>query len=141
MTYAASRGEASELVVEATEARVSPAEARVELEGVRARVGAAARGEGALGSLGGLELSCERGTLRLDTRDFVADGRVQGHTGDGREFRTESLRYQHDRGLVATDSPVWIREAAGSYRGDGFRYWVRENRFRLLGAKVVRGEP
>jgi hypothetical protein len=33
-----------------------------------------------------------------------------------------------------------IRDAFGTLRGAGFEYWVRENRFRLIGgASVVQG--
>lgn len=139
MSYALARGSASEVLIEAESAQVSPVDGRVELAGVRARLGSFA---GAGSQVGGLELTCEGGTLDVDAREFQARGRVEGRTGDGRVFRTERLRYRHDQGVVATDAPVWIRDAAGTYRGGGFRYWVRENRFRLVGgASIVRGGP
>jgi hypothetical protein len=86
---------------------------------------------------GALDMTCERGTFEMGSGDFLAEGDVQGTTGDGRQFRTERLRYQHQRGLVAPNAPVVIRDAAGTYRGGGFRYMVKENRFRLLGGATV----
>jgi hypothetical protein len=62
---------------------------------------------------------------------------VRGTTGDGKRFRTESLRYSHDKGLIETDSGVEITDETGSYRGGGFSYWVRENRFKLRRAATV----
>ena len=135
MTYASSRGDANEVVVEAAQARVLLGEERVDLEGVSARLGSLEDAHA-----GGMELACERGVLILGDRSFRGEGAVVGRTADGREFRTERMDYRHDRGLASSDDSVWIRDAAGSYRGGGFRYWVRENRFRLLGgAAVVQG--
>ena len=42
------------------------------------------------------------------------------------------MRYDHDEGLLYTDAPVRLVDAAGTFRGDGFRYHIRERRFRLL---------
>lgn len=139
MSFALSRGGANELIVEAERAEVAAVGGGVALRAVYARLGSFA---GASGGPGGLELRCATGTLDAGSGQFRAEGQVTGRTGDGREFRTERLDYRHDRGLVSSDAPVWIRDSAGTYRGGGFRYWVRENRFRLVGgASIVQGEP
>jgi hypothetical protein len=138
MSYALSRGGANELIVEAERAEVAAAGGGVALHAVHARLGSFA---GASRDLGGLELRCATGTLEAGSGQFRAEGQITGRTGDGREFRTERLEYRHDRGLVSTDAPVWIRDAAGTYRGGGFRYWVRENRFRLTGGASIVGRP
>jgi hypothetical protein len=140
MRYALSRAGADELVIEAERAETASPDGRVTLTGVHARMGSFA---GAASRLGGLELRCSDGSLDPRSGEFVASGAIEGRTGDGRQFRTERLRYRHDQALVASEAPVWIRDSAGtSYRGGGFRYWVRENRFRLVGgASIVQGKP
>jgi LPS export ABC transporter protein LptC len=82
-------------------------------------------------------MRCERGTIQIESSDFDAEGNVRGITGDGRRFRTQHLRYTHGSGLVSTNSPVEIRDETGTYRGGGFRYYIRENRFQLRGAATV----
>ena len=136
MRYVLARAGKAEVVVEAERADISPQSGRIELSGVRARLGKLA---GQSADLGGLELSCARGTLDLEAREFSATGRVEGRTQDGRSFVTDGIRYRHDRGLVASDTPVVLRDEAGETRGGGFQFWVRENRFRVSGgASVVR---
>ena len=138
MSYVLSRAGVVELRVEAKRAEVSPRTGRVELVGVRARLGAV---EGASEDLGGLEFVCERGSLDLESREFVATGGIDGRMPDGRTLRTERLRYRHERGLVSSDAPVALSDSAGDFTGGGFEYWVRENRFRLTrGARIVQGE-
>ena len=47
----------------------------------------------------------------------------------------------HETGIVTTNAPVQITDKGGTYRGGGFRYFVRENRFRLMGgASVVQAQ-
>lgn len=137
MSYVLSRGGDVDLVIEAAHADVSPASGRVELSGVRARLGALAGGSH---GLGGMELACERGSLDLDKREFIARGAVDGRLLDGRTLRTEQLRYEHARGFVSSDEPVALTDPSGAYRGGGFQYWVHQNRFRLIhGARIVQG--
>jgi LPS export ABC transporter protein LptC len=133
MTYVASAGTANEMVIAADHATIHPDAERADLRDMHATIAPAA----AEGRSGGLDMTCDRGTFELATGDFVAEGDVRGVTGDGRRFRTTRLRYHHDEGLVVADVPVEIRDAAGRYRGGGFRYWVRENRFRLSGGATV----
>ena len=138
MSYVLSHGDAVELVVEARRAEISPRSGRVALAGVRARI---ASPRGAAPAAGGLELVCERGELDLETREFVASGRVAGRMQDGRMLHTERLRYRHAEGVVSSDVPVSLSDEAGEYRGGGFQYWVRSDRFRLTGgAHIVQGE-
>lgn len=135
MTYVSSKGRVNEVVLDADDARIEPEKDVAHLRSVHAVLAAAA--VGATGR-GGLDMTCERGTVDLDSGDFIAEGDVRGTTGDGRRFRTERLRYDHAQGLVTTDAPVSIRDQAGTYRGGGFRYWVRENRFQLSkGASIT----
>ncbi len=129
MTYVSSRGERNETVLDAERAEILPLQDLAHLETVRARLSA----EGS----GGLDMTCDRGTFEIKTGDFRAEGNVRGRTGDGRRFRTTRLRYDSATGVVATDEPVWIEDETGKYRGGGFRYHVRENRFRLMGGATV----
>lgn len=138
MSYVLSHGAAIDLVVQARRAEISPRSGRVELAGVRARIAGPRVGRRESGSL---ELVCERGELDLGTREFVASGHVAGRMQDGRTLATERLRYDHARGVVSGDTPVLLSDEAGEYRGGGFQYWVRDDRFRLTGgARIVQGE-
>jgi LPS export ABC transporter protein LptC len=129
MTYVVSEVDRNAVVLDAESARILPDQELAHMERVHMRL--SSPGDGAL------DMTCERGTFEMGSGDFLAEGDVQGTTGDGRHFRTERLRYQHQRGLVATNDPVVIRDSAGTYRGGGFRYMVKENRFRLLGGATV----
>lgn len=132
MTFVSSRAGARDVVVEARRATLQPETNVALLEDVHTIF------EGRPGAPG-FELHCDRGELRTTTNDFTASGNVRGRTSDGRSFTTEWVRYDHARGLAYTDAPVEITESGGSYQGGGFRYLVREQRFRLLGgASLVR---
>ena len=124
MTFVASLGTENEVVLEAEHARVQTGEKLAHLQTVHLLL-APDR------DVPGLDMECERGTVDIETSDFDAEGNVRGITGDGRRFRTERLRYTHAQGLVSTNSSVVIRDDTGTYRGGGFRYYVRENRFQL----------
>jgi hypothetical protein len=139
MTYVAGEGPRNEVLVEAGRARVGRGEQIARLESVHVRVGAYASESSA--SRGGLELECQRGSFDLARGDLAAEGRVRGRTADGRRFETESLVYQRATGRVTTRSPVVIHDAFGTLRGAGFEYWVRENRFRLIGGASVETSP
>ena len=58
---------------------------------------------------------------------------MHGTIADGREYDAPWVRYDHDDALLYSDAPVVLRDTTGTFRGDGFRYFVRERRFRLLG--------
>jgi lipopolysaccharide export system protein LptA len=51
------------------------------------------------------------------------------------------VRYEHEEGVLYTDAPARMVDGAGSFRGDGFRYDVRERRFKLLGDVRVEQAP
>lgn len=76
---------------------------------------------------------CDQGEFDVETNDFYAEGNVEGTAADGREYNAPWVRYDYDEALLFTDAPVVMRDATGTFRGDGFRYYVRERRFRLLG--------
>ncbi|MCP3983838.1 MAG: LPS export ABC transporter periplasmic protein LptC [bacterium] len=134
MTYVSSHGAINEMVLDAEKANIKPDEDLALLEQVHVVLASLVGGPR---GRGGLDMTCDSGTVFLDSGDFVAEGDVRGTTGDGRRFRTTWLRYDHEEGLVMTDVPVSIRDRAGTYRGGGFRYWVRENRFELSGGASV----
>jgi LPS export ABC transporter protein LptC len=131
MTFVASSGAVTELLVSAREARVDIAANRAELAEVRAQwAGADGRPS--------LELECERGEFDLATNDLVAVGSVRGRLGDGREFEGPWLRYDRANGVAFTDAPVVIYDQGRQLRGGGLRYHVRDRRLRLTaGASVV----
>lgn len=132
VTFVGSRGSDREMLVVAERATFQPGERIARLEQVRTQM----RGrDGAPG----FEMTCDHGELHTDTSDFLASGNVRGRTGDGRRFSTEWVRYEHRPALAYTDAPVLVEESAGTYRGGGFRYQVREQRFRFIGgASLVR---
>lgn len=135
MTFVASIGSQNDAVVEADQASFAPDERVARLSSVHARVGrAAGRTQGADG---GFELHCERGRFDLESGDLHAEGKVRGVTADGRRFETERLMYRRATGRVVTQAPVLIRDGFATIRGAGFEYWVRENRFRLIGGASV----
>lgn len=135
MTFVSSAGSQNDAVVEAGRASLGRADRVAHLSAVHARVGKAA---GATrGTLGGLELHCDRGTFDLDSGDLSAEGNVRGVTADGRQFETQHVVYHRETGRVSSRAPVLIRDAFGTIRGEGFEYWVRQNRFRLIGGASV----
>jgi LPS export ABC transporter protein LptC len=135
MTFVSSAGSQNDAIVEAERASVGRADRKAHLAGVHARVGKAAGAQA--GTEGGLELRCARASFDLDTGDLTAEGDVTGVTADGRRFETQRVTYQRESGRVSTHAPVVIRDAFGTIRGAGFEYWVRENRFRLIGGASV----
>jgi len=134
MTFVVSEGTANEVVLIAEQARVETGEKVAHLKTVHVLL-APDR------DTPGLNMTCERGTVDMETSDFDAEGNVRGITGDGKRFRTQRLRYQHGPGLISTTAPVDIKDDTGTYKGDGgFRYYVRENRFQLNRAATVVGQ-
>ncbi len=126
ITFVGSRGAEREVVLRSRRAVFRTADRTASLEGVNALV--TEEGEGR-----SFTVTCERAELNVETNDFSAEGDVQGETGDGQRYWAPWVRYDHDEGLLYTDAPVRLVDAAGSFRGDGFRYHIRERRFRLLG--------
>ncbi len=135
MTFVSSAGSQNDAIIEAGSASMGREDRVARLTAVHARVGKAAGA--ATTSLGGLELQCDRGSFDLESGDLSADGNVRGVTADGRRFETEHVVYRRESGRVSTRSPVVIKDAFGTIRGAGFEYWVREDRFRLIGGASV----
>lgn len=135
MTFVSSAGSQNDAIVEAAGARLARVDRQARLTDVYARIGKAAGAQ--TNTAGGLELRCERASFDLDTGDLTAEGNVTGVTADGRSFEAERVTYDRDTGRVSTRVPVVIRDAFGTIRGAGFEYWVRENRFRLIGGASV----
>lgn len=133
MTFLASSGSETQVLLEADEAEIPSGSQIAYLKGVRGRIAGEDAG-------GGLDMSCDRAEYHMDTSDFVATGNVRGRTGDGRRFRTAILRYDHERALAESDDAVTISDHHGRYRGGGFRYHVGQGRFQLLDGALVTQE-
>lgn len=134
LTFVGSRDADNEVVLRAVHARFHPETNRAELEQVHAVVSGT-------DDEPGFEMTCDRADLDLDSNDFRAEGHVVGSTASGRRFRSSWVQYDSDEGLLYTEAPVTIQEQAGTLRGGGFRYHVREKRFRLLGGATMVQEP
>ena len=126
ITFVGSRGAEREVVLRSRRAVFRTADRTASLEGVNALVTEPGEGRS-------FTMTCERAELNVETNDFSAEGDVQGETGDGQRYWAPWVRYDHEEGLLFTDAPVRLVDAAGTFRGDGFRYHIRERRFRLLG--------
>jgi len=138
MTWLSSEDGVNQLVVSAARAQMQSGTELARLSAVHARMGSLAPG-GAAG--GGMSLRCEAGRFNLQSRDFEASGAVRGATADGRRFRTERLSYRAAEGRAFGEARVSLRDSTGAYEGDGFEYWVRENRFVLRNARVRQAPP
>lgn len=134
MTFVASRGSVSEFALQAERGVFVPDTRIAHLTQMNV-VGQ----EGSAGE--DFAVRCDRGELDVETNNFFAEGNVEGTAADGREYAAPWVRYQHDKALLYTDAPVVMRDATGTFRGDGFRYFVRERRFRLLGNVSLVGAP
>jgi LPS export ABC transporter protein LptC len=130
MTFVSSQAAENEVVLVAERAHVETRERVAHLEKVRAQLASGRE-------TSGLDMTCDRGRFYFESSDFDAEGDVRGTTGDGRRFRTARLHYSHSQGLVSTNSQVVIDDETGTYRGGGFRYHVRENRFQLTHGATV----
>ena len=136
MIFVSSEGSQNDAIVEAGSANMGREDRVAQLTVVHARVGTAA-GATTATSLGGLELQCDRGSFDLGSGDLFVEGNDRGVMADGCHFETEHVVYRWETGRVSTRSPVVIKDSFGTIRGAGFEYWVRENRFRLIGGASV----
>lgn len=130
VTFVASRGSASELVLLAERVHVGAGVEAADLEEVRIRVPEA---EGHVG----FELSCRRGRIDLSSNDFHLEGEVEGRDAEGRVFRVEWLAYDESDGLLYSDAAVVVEDASGRYQAGGLRYHIRERRLSLTGGVTV----
>jgi len=123
MTFVGSRGETSEFVLRAERAVFFPETNIAELEDVEV-VSEDGRE---------FEVRCDRGELDVETGNFLAEGNVRGKAGAGQFYRAPWVRYEHEQSLLYTDAPVTMHDDTGRFHGDGFQYFVKQGRFRLLG--------
>jgi LPS export ABC transporter protein LptC len=126
MTFVGSRNDVSEFVLRAERAVFRPDGNLATLEDMLV-TSTDEVGEHAF------DVRCDRGELDVETNDFLAEGDVRGATADGRSYQAPWVRYEHERALLYTDAPVVMQDDTGTFRGDGFRYFVKERRFQLLG--------
>ncbi len=134
MTFVASEGSINEIVLRAERAQLYPDHDVADLEVVSVEV---APGDGRVG----FEMRCDRGRLNLSSQDFVAEGHVVGTIEGGRQFEAQWVAYNEADGLLYTDEPVLITDRNGRYHGGGFRYFVQQHRFRLMGGASIVQEP
>ena len=126
MTFVGSRGSINEFVLRAEHAIFLPDTDVAELEVVDVSAASQEKGKS-------FELTCDRGELNVQTNDFRAEGNVEGVNGEGQHYETSWVEYDHEEALLFTDAPVLMVDDSGTFRGDGFRYHVKERRFQLLG--------
>ena len=126
MTYVGSRKDVDEFVVHAARGVFVPGTRIAHLKEVDV-----ASSEGADGKE--FTVRCDRGELNVETNDFYAEGNVRGRIADGRHYTAPWVRYDHANALLYSDAPVVMHDSTGTFRGDGFRYYIAEERFRLLG--------
>jgi LPS export ABC transporter protein LptC len=126
MTFVGSRGSVSELVLRSDTAVFHPETDIAELEVVTAVVTQSEKGQS-------FEMTCDRARLNVETNDFVAEGNVHGVTADGQRYSAPTVAYDHESGVLSSEERVVMVDDSGSFEGDGFRYHVRDRRFRLLG--------
>ncbi len=134
MTFVASEGSSNEILLTAERARFYPDRQVADLEQVELEVASGTNRTG-------FKMRCDEGILNLSTQGFLAEGNVLGSIEGGRRFEALWVVYDEKAGVLYTDEPVLIVDQDGSYRGGGFRYFVTEHRFRLLGGATVVQEP
>lgn len=134
MTFVASEASANEILLRADTARFYPNRDVADLDDVWVEVAPGT-------DRTGFSMRCDTGQLNLASQDFVAIGNVEGTIEGGREFVARWVAYEEATGLLYTNEPVLITDADGRYRGGGFRYFLEEARFRLLGGATIVQEP
>jgi LPS export ABC transporter protein LptC len=131
LTFVGSRGANSELVLHSRTATFRPDQDIAHLVDVQAVVTDDDKGDS-------FEMTCDRADLNIETNDFRAEGRVRGTTADGQHYSAPWVEYDHEAGLLHTSATVEMVDQTGTFRGDGFRYYVRERKFHLLGNVSVK---
>ncbi len=134
MTFVGSSSSDRKVELRSRHAIFHPAEGVAELTDVDAEVS---------GLDGGISftMKCDEAELDVESNDFLARGNVRGVTGSGQRYHTPWVQYSHEEGVLTTDAPVVMEDDSGSFRGDGFRYHIREKRFLLLGNVRVEQTP
>ncbi len=131
MTFVASHGSRTEILVEARNMLVPPGASTASLEGVHLVMNHPQTGKRAF------EMTCEQGDLEVETSNFHAEGNVEGRTADGRRIFTSWLRYDSDRDVITTDAPVQIVDGRHRLKGRGFVYHLKDSRFVLKGGASI----
>jgi LPS export ABC transporter protein LptC len=126
MTFVGSRDDRSELVLHSEIATFFPDRDVADLERVRAVVTDEDDGDS-------FRMTCDRAELNVETNDFRAEGQVRGTTADGQKYSAPWVEYDHEKELLYTSAPIQMNDDTGSFRADGFRYYVNERRFEMLG--------
>ncbi len=134
MTFVASEGGANEILLRAERADFYPEREVADLDVVDVEV---TPGDDRVG----FRMRCDEGLLNLATQAFIAEGHVVGTIEGDRQFEALWVAYDEAEGVLYTDDPVLIVDEGGRYRGGGFRYFVNESRFRLLGGATVVQDP
>jgi LPS export ABC transporter protein LptC len=134
MTFVVSRRGQRDLVLEARRATLRPETNKAELFDATVRATEASQRRQ-------FNVTCDRGELDLVSNDFLAEGNVHGSTADGQRYSAPWVRYETARALLYTNAPVVLQDRAGTFRGDGFRYHIDEQRFELLGNVSVVHTP
>ena len=134
MTFVASEGGANEILLRAERADFYPEREVADLDVVDLEV---TPGDDRVA----FRMRCDEGLLNLATQAFIAVGHVVGTIEDDRQFEALWVAYDEVEGVLYTDDPVLIVDEDGRYRGGGFRYFVNESRFRLLGGATVVQDP
>lgn len=134
MTFVASEGGANEILLRAERADFYPEREVADLDVVDVEV---TPGDDRIG----FRMRCDEGLLNLATQAFLAVGHVVGTIEGDRQFEALWVAYDEVEGVLYTDDPVLIVDEDGRYRGGGFRYFVNESRFRLLGGATVVQDP
>jgi LPS export ABC transporter protein LptC len=134
MTFVVSRRGQRDLVLEARRGTLRPETNKAELFDAKVRsVDGPDRTQ--------FDVTCDRGELDLVSNDFLAEGNVHGSTAGGQRYSAPWVRYETARALLYTDAPVVLQDRGGTFRGDGFRYHIDEQRFELLGNVSVVHTP
>jgi LPS export ABC transporter protein LptC len=131
MTFVASHGDRTEILVEARNMLVPPGAQTASLEEVHLVMNHPESGRRAF------EMTCDQGALEFETSNFRAEGNVEGRTADGRRIFTPWLRYDSDRDVITTDAPVQIVDGRHRLKGRGFVYHLKDSRFVLKGGASI----
>ena len=134
MTFVASEGGANEILLRAERADFYPEREVADLDVVDVEV---TPGDDRIG----FRMRCDEGQLNRATQAFIAEGHVVGTIEGNRQFEALWVAYDEAEGVLYTDDPVLITDQDGRYRGGGFRYFVNEARFRLMGGAQVVQDP
>jgi LPS export ABC transporter protein LptC len=134
MTFVGSNGSERTVELRSRYATFLPAEGIAHLTDVEAEVSVLDEGIS-------FTMHCEEADLDVESNDFVARGNVRGVTGGGQRYYAPWVQYSHEEGVLSTEAPVTMEDDSGNFSGDGFRYHLREKRFRLLGNVRVEQTP